>query len=295
MYFDIRSDLACEMPGNGTTENSGSRLVVESHSGGEITRLCLLDEAAASSWGRAPGEYLTIDCGCLHLLPDSLQEASARLLSRELRQMAMRVTQKSIDSDFSTLVVGLGNAALTADAIGPATVAGLRATRHLRRVDESLYASLSCSSLAAIVPGVLGQTGIATIEIVKGVVDAVKPDLVVAVDALAARSLSRLSCTVQLCDSGISPGSGVGNHQAELSRRTLGVPVLSLGVPTVIRSAALVYDALQAAGIEAIDPRLEAILHEGEGMLVSPKESDLITQAFARLLANAISSVFGGL
>ena len=186
MYFDIRTDLACEMPRNGTTQNPESCLVVESHQGGEITRLSLTDESVASAWGRAPGEYLTIDCGCLHLLPDSMQEASARLLSRELREMALRVSKKRIDADFSTLVVGLGNAALTADAIGPATVARLRATRHLRMVDDGLYASLSCSSLAAIAPGVLGQTGIATIEIVKGVVDTVKPNLVIAVDALAA-------------------------------------------------------------------------------------------------------------
>ena len=292
MYFDIRTDLACEMLEKSESEKQGAFWTVEDHKGGQITRLRLQNEAVALAYQKPCGEYLTLDCGRLHLLPRSLQRASEKLLADELCSMSARVTKKKIDSDFSVLVVGLGNAALTADAIGPETVSRLRATRHLRRYEEGLYRSLSCSALSAFSPGVLGETGIESQEVIKGVVCAVKPDLVIAVDALAARSCARLSRTVQLCDSGISPGSGVGNHRAELSLGTLGVPVLALGVPTVVNTATLVYDALQAAGIEKMDKRLQKVLDDGIGFFVSPKESDLITESFASLLANAIGRVF---
>ena len=294
MYFDIRTDLACELPEKKGEKIPGMTRSEEERKGGRLTRIVLHTEEAARVVGKPCGEYLTIDCGKLHLLPHRLQRETEQLLACELRTMSERVTERRIDGDFCVFVVGLGNASLTADAIGPATVARLTATRHLMAHDVGLYRSLECSALCALAPGVLGQTGIETQDIIKGAMHAACPDLVITVDALAARGCERLACTVQLSDSGIAPGSGVGNHRAELSRRTLGVPVIAIGVPTVVHSATLVYDALHRAGIEDIDERLREVLTEGEGFFVSPKESDLITEAFAGIVANAIGAVFTG-
>ena len=189
--------------------------------------------------------------------------------------MTQRLTKKAIDSALSVLVAGLGNAGLTADAIGPLTVEGLHVTRHLMDADQALYRSLGCSALSAIAPGVLGQTGVETLELLRGAVRAVKPDVVILIDALAARSCDRMAATVQISDVGISPGSGVGNRRAPIDRETLGVPVISIGVPTVVQSATLVWDALQSAGIQEIDERLEHVLKSGVNFFVSPKESDV--------------------
>lgn len=292
MYFDIRTDLACEMYEKSEAEKWGAEWHDEEHEGVKITRLRIRNEEAERAYQKPCGEYVTLDCGKLHLLSPSAYRVTRSLLVRELRRMVSHVTSKRIDGSFCVLIVGLGNASLTADAIGPATVKRLTATRHLKTHDQGLFRSLECSALCALAPGVIGQTGIETQEIIKGVVRLVQPDLLIAVDALAARSCARLSCTVQLSDCGISPGSGVGNHRAELSSKTLGTPVIALGVPTVVNSSTLVLDALQTAGIEQIDRRLQAVLDNGTGFFVTPKDSDVITQTFAALLADAIGSVF---
>ena len=191
-------------------------------------------------------------------------------------------------------MAGLGNAELTADAIGPKTVGMLTATRHLREHEGGLYRRLGCSSLSAMAPGVLGQTGIETLELLRGAVRFVRPDIVILVDALAARSCDRLAATVQISDVGISPGSGVGNHRSAITRESLGVPVISVGVPTVVNSATLVYDALTEAGIETIDDSLHKVLKSGRSFFVSPKESDVITHEVARLLSRSIALAFTG-
>ena len=198
------------------------------------------------------------------------------------------------DPDFSVFVTGLGNAELTADALGPDTVSKLTATRHLREHELPLYREIGCSALSAFAPGVLGQTGIETLELLRGAVRSVKPDLVVAVDALAARSCKRLASTVQLSDAGIVPGSGVGNHRTAITADTLGVPVIALGVPMVVDSSTLVYDALQEAHIDDISDSLREVLENGRSFFVSPKESDVITRQVSELLARAISMAFVG-
>ena len=133
------------------------------------------------------------------------------------------------------------------------------------------------------------------LELLRGVVDCVKPNLILAVDALAARSCARLASTVQISDAGISPGSGVGNHRAPLTKETLGAPVIAMGVPTVVNSATLVYDALRQAGIEEIGESLQSVLESGKSFFVSPKDSDVITEEVARLLADAIREAFTGI
>ena len=138
----------------------------------------------------------------------------------------------------------------------------------------------------------LGQTGIETLELLRGAVRYVKPDLVVVIDALAARSCERLASTVQISDAGIKPGSGVGNHRAAITKEALEVPVVVLGVPTVVNSSTLVWDALHEAGIEKISDPLRRVLENGRSFFVSPKESDVITEQFSRLLANSVSVAF---
>ena len=141
----------------------------------------------------------------------------------------------------------------------------------------------------------MGQTGIETLELLQGAVDCVKPDLILAVDALAARSCDRLASTLQISDAGIAPGSGVGNHRAPITREAMGVPVIALGVPTVVNSATLVYDALEQAGIEEIGAPLQRVLKNGKSFFVSPKDSDVVTEEASRLLSDAIGAAFTGI
>jgi spore protease len=208
--------------------------------------------------------------------------------------MAERLCGRAPDADFSVFVAGLGNAELTADAIGPKTVGLLTATRHLREHEGRLYREIGCSSLSALAPGVLGQTGIETLELLRGAVRYVKPDLVIVVDALAARSCDRLAATIQLTNTGISPGSGVGNDRCALTSDTMGIPVIALGVPTVVDSSTLVYDALAQAGIEQADDRLREILENGRRFYVSPKEADVIAERTAAIIAHAINRALVG-
>ena len=191
-------------------------------------------------------------------------------------------------------VGGLGNEELTVDAIGPKTVSRLTATRHLRDCDGELYRSLGCSSLSALSPGVLGKTGIETLEILRGAVETTKPDLAVIIDALAARSCDRLAATVQLSDTGIVPGSGVGNHRNAITKETLGVPVLAIGVPTVVDSATLVCDALEMAKIDHFDNSLRKVLENGRSFFVSPKEIDLFVEEICELLSRSLELAFVG-
>lgn len=289
-----RSDLACEssFPSQGGVNGA----VQQQRRVGNITISTLhIDTAEAERELKTPrGSYVTLECGRFDRLSREEGRIVARLLAGEIRGMAKTLTNKKANGDFSVFVAGLGNAALTADAIGPKTVARLTATRHLREHEEGLYHSFGCSALSALAPGVLGQTGIETLELLKGVVSRIGPDLVLVIDALAARSCERLASTVQISNVGIAPGSGVGNHRLAISKKTLGVPVIALGIPTVVDSATLVYDALQTAGIERIDRSIEQVLHSGKSFFVSLKESDVIIDKAAALFAYALSLAFAG-
>lgn len=291
MDFYVRSDLACEsLVGEKSVE--GADWTVDRIDGFAIGRLRIGTESAAEELGRPCGEYITVECGSPTLMGETQSERLVLLLSEELRKMATRLTQKPIAPAFRILVVGLGNRDLTADAIGPRTVDGLTATRHLQEQEPALYRALGCASLSALAPGVLGQTGIEVLELLRGAVRAIRPDAVLAIDALAARSCDRLASTVQLTDTGICPGSGVGNHRAEISADTLGVPVMTLGVPTVVNSATLVWDALRLGGVQDVDDGVRQVLENGKSFFVSPKESDVIVGTLSKLLARAVSHAF---
>ena len=241
------------------------------------------------------GQYVTVFCGRLTDLGESETRALSRAIAREMEQLAYLMLGRLPDPDSRVLVVGLGNADMTPDAIGPITARSLTATRHLKAHDDGLYRSLGCCELAAVAPGVLGQTGIETLELVRGAVEHVQPHLVVVVDALAARSCDRLAATVQLSDRGIGPGSGIGNSREAIDQESLGCPVMAVGVPTVVDSSTLVYDALTKAGIGDgdISDELRAVLDNGRSFIVSPRDSDRITEITARVLARAIDRAFG--
>ncbi len=274
-----RTDLACERVGGTSAEGEEQVRRV-----GAITiRSAVVEENGCR-------RYITLECGSL-TLPDEENEVLCRVVAGELSGLAERLTGKR-KGDLSVFVAGLGNAALTADAIGPETVSRLTVTRHLRECEPRLYRGLECSAISALAPGVLGQTGIETMEILRGTVRAVKPDLVIVIDALAARSCARLASTIQISDAGITPGSGVGNHRVGIDRETLGVPVIAVGVPTVVDSATLVWDALQQAGITEPTDALRSVLERGRSFFVSPKESDRLTVRAAEILSRAIGLAF---
>ncbi|MBE6631507.1 MAG: GPR endopeptidase [Ruminococcaceae bacterium] len=242
--------------------------------------------------GEKEGKYVTVSRPRLWSVEGDEYENICELLSDEIKDMICRVSGKVMDGNFSVLVAGLGNSEITADAIGPLTVKNLTVTRHLRDVQPSLYSELGRCEISALVPGVLGQTGIETVELIRGATENSKPDIVIAVDALAAKSCDRLASVVQLSDTGIKPGSGIGNTRKAISLETLGVPVISIGVPTVVDSSTLVYEALEKAGIKEIGNELINVLENGRGFFVTPKESDIISKSISSLLSDAISRAF---
>ncbi|MBE6596428.1 MAG: GPR endopeptidase [Ruminococcaceae bacterium] len=259
---------------------------------GELTlcKLILDSDELSKKYGRRKGSYVTLCCGRIWLCDKEEIDLISSVVSREIRSMLLALTKKELGSEFSVLAVGLGNPHMTPDAIGPLTVSHLKVNRHIKELDSELFSKLGMCSLSAMTPGVLSQTGIETLDIIKDAVKNIRPNAVIAVDALAARSCDRLGSTVQLSSDGICPGSGIGNHRRAISQETLGVPVIALGVPTVVDSATLVYDALEKAEITDNDGRLDSILQDKRGFFVSPKESDLISDSVGIILGNAINS-----
>lgn len=287
-----RTDLACEC---GVKEREGlpPEIYCEEREGDVIlTRLHIRGKEQSELFGKPEGRYVTVMCGKIWLMGEEALSELTELLAREIRAFATEMTGKALDRSFGVLVAGLGNAEITSDAIGPRAVSGLNVTRHLRGVNEALYDTVGRCEISALFPGVLGQTGIETVELVRGAAENARPDLVVVIDALAARSCERLATTVQLCDSGLTPGSGIGNERKGINGETVGIPVLALGVPTVVASSSLVYDALREAGIEDINPALREVLENGRSFFVSPKEIDVISARVATLLSDAIDLAF---
>lgn len=248
--FDVRTDLAVEeresFPGDGG-EISGVELREwEEKSGIRLTEVVIKSKAGAKMMGKPEGTYLTLEAPGLERKDEGYhQEVSEELA----KQIQLLLEQHGFEKGKmpSVLVVGLGNRDATPDSLGPRVLEHLQMTRHLNLE----YGSTFCKEkgypiLSGIVPGVMAQTGMETAEIIKGVIEQSKPDLILIVDALAARSVHRLGVTIQLSDTGIHPGSGVGNHRNSLTQESLGVLVLALGVPMVVGAAAIVHDTVDA-------------------------------------------------
>lgn len=285
-----RSDLACETLTGDPGALRGASYREERESGCRIERLYISEEECARKLGKPRGRYITLHCRPLWKLSETEREETASLIAREVRRLCL--PKEGISERFGVLVAGLGNAEITADAIGPKTVHRLTVTRHLHEHDRRIFRLLGRCQLSAIAPGVLGQTGMEAADLIRGAAAAVRPDVVLAIDALAARSTERLAATVQLSDTGISPGSGIGNRRCAIDRESVGAPVIALGIPTVVDSATLVYDALARAGIREIDGKLRGVLENNRRFFVSPKESDYITAQTAALLCDAIEQAF---
>ncbi|MBO5305760.1 MAG: GPR endopeptidase [Clostridia bacterium] len=289
----MRTDLVCESVDAATLPSGELEKICvnEQIDGFEVTRVTVREEHRELV-GKPKGSYVTVDCGSISYLTDAERERLSALLAREIRTMCRALCHKEPDKDFSVLVVGLGNEEITADAIGPRAARRLTATRHLRRLNGALYDTVGRCEISVLFTGVLGQTGMESVEMVRGAAENVRPHLVLALDALAARSSARLAATVQLCDSGIAPGSGVGNERKAIDLQTVGVPVIALGVPTVVSSATLVLDALERAGVQEIGEDLKEVLENGRSFFVTPKESDMITESVSSLLADAVDLAF---
>lgn len=263
----IRTDLAVELAAQNTRlPEGGVRVRERTEQGVTVTTVDILTPDAARQMGKPRGRYITIDTPPL---------GDTGLHSDEQTQLVADCIAPLLPRQGPLLVVGLGNEQITPDALGPRCARLVLATRHL--TGQPLFAGLR--PVAAVAPGVLGQTGIESSDLVRGIVRQVAPAAVVVVDALAARSLSRLGQTLQIADSGIAPGAGVGNDRAELSRHTLGVPVISIGIPTVVDCATLAEDL---GGAPPDDPARAA-------MVVTPRDVDRLVQSGARLIALALN------
>ncbi len=291
----LRTDLACESISarrpKEPSEEDGLSYTESEEEGFSVSRLEVFNARGEAEIGRKQGRYTTVFCGNVVYLAESQRSALCDLIGKEVRAFAERAT-RPIDGDFSALVVGIGNRDITADAVGPRAADNILVTRHIKTASPELYKSLGMCRTSALAPGVLGDTGIETAEIVRAVVKAAKPDVVIAVDALAARACERLSTTIQISDSGIEPGAGIGERRMGISAETVGVPVIAIGVPTVILSSTMVYDVLEKSGITDISETLEETLENGLNFFVSQKECDAVISALASILAESINVSF---
>ena len=249
--FQVRTDLALEARENyqdGDARIRGVRVEEKEDKEKEIytTVVHIETENGAKAMGKPVGTYITLEARGLSDQDEDYHREISEEIARHLRQL-MGEGKKTV------LIVGLGNREVTPDALGPNVVNNLRITRHIiREFGKTVPGAENENSVSAIVPGVMAQTGMETLEIIQGIVKETKPELVVVIDALAARSTRRLNRTIQITDTGINPGSGVGNHRQGINREILGVPVIAIGVPTVVDAATIVNDTMENL-IDAMD------------------------------------------
>ncbi len=238
---NIHTDLAVEnkeLYGDGENkEIEGVSVEVEERETYSITRVEVLDKSGMETMRKPIGKYITIDVPSLDKTDGDLKDEISQALAKEI--LGLKINKP----DSKILIIGLGNWNITPDALGPKVVERVLVTRQYF-VNYSKDSDETMSNVAAMSPGVMGMTGIESIDIVKGIVDKIKPDLLIAVDALASRKMNRINTTIQLSDTGISPGSGVGNKRMALNQETLGIPVISMGIPTVVNAATIVSDTL---------------------------------------------------
>ncbi len=273
--MNFRTDLAverCEFLGKKAL--SGVEIDSFKAPKAKVTRIDVLNSEGETAIGKPVGRYVTVE-----VTPFAKH---AQFIDDSLNAVAEEI-RRIIPSEGSVLVAGLGNMRITPDALGPKCASMIFSTRHI--TGELLKATgldgLRCVS--SFSTGVMGETGAEAGEMIKGVVQTVKPDFVITVDALAARNVERLGTTIQMCNTGIVPGSGVGNARQEISEKTIGVPVISLGVPTVVDAATLIMDCVGRYDDE------EAIVEQAGSMMVTPREVDLMIERAAKLTSLAIN------
>lgn len=242
--YQIRTDLALETQEKMQEEKvelKGVRFKEETiHKNLTISTVVIETENGAKAMEKPKGTYITIEARDMNEEDESYHREISEQLAKVIKQLIG--TKKE---DLSVLVVGLGNRAVTPDALGPRVVDNLYITRHIiREYGNYAFGRKHVNRISSIVPGVMAQTGMETMEIVNGVVKETRPDVVIAIDALAARNTKRLNRTIQVTDTGINPGSGVGNHRHALNEKSIGVPVVAIGIPTVVDAATIVNDTM---------------------------------------------------
>lgn len=313
--FEIRTDLAVEekesFPGNGGEVTGVSlREWRKAFSKIKLTEVAILDEQGARAMGKPKGLYITMEAGALVKGDEDYHREVSEELASQLKRMVKELKrQKKLPDrkDIHVLAVGLGNPSVTPDALGPKVLGNLKVNRNIAEEGKDSVI------LSGIVPGVMAQTGMETAEILKGIIHETKPDLLIAVDALAARSIKRLGTTIQLTDTGIHPGSGVGNNRHGLTLESLGIPVLAIGVPTVVGAAAIVYDTISALSgtlasyvqthemgdfLERLDPDeqyqliCELLEPEFKSLYVTPPDIDQTVKRLGYTISEAIHLAF---
>ncbi|NMB97208.1 MAG: GPR endopeptidase [Clostridiaceae bacterium] len=288
--------VEAEIPGV-QVENAGTENV-------KISRVKISSIQGQNALGKPMGTYITLEVPGIKEGDMDIYEETCKALATELAGI-LKLQEKS-----TVLVVGLGNWNVTSDSLGPKVVSKLMVTRHLiQYVPEEVEDGVR--PVCAIAPGVLGITGIETGEIVRGIVDRIRPDCIIAIDALASRKLDRVNTTIQISDTGISPGSGVGNKRMDISRETLGVPVIAIGVPTVVDAATIANDTIDKVIDALIDKSpennqfysilknmdrdekyamIQQVLDPYTGnLIVTPKETDEVVDRISKVIANGLN------
>lgn len=315
--YSIRTDLALEQKERFESDNVEVQGVVLTEEYDEereirVTTVKIETEKGAKTMGKPVGTYITVEAPNM-AVPD---EDYHREVSQELASFIQTMLPEKED-DYHVLIVGLGNRQVTPDALGPYVVDNLNITRHIiKEYGKYAMGEENAESVSAIVPGVMGQTGMETVEIVRGVVAETRPDFIIAVDALAARNSKRLNRTIQIADTGINPGSGVGNHRNGITKDTVGVPVIAIGVPTVVDAATIVNDtmenliqalesseALKGVGVvmqgysaaEKYELVKELIAPHLNGMFVTPKDIDETVKRISYTISEGLNILFSGM
>ncbi len=280
--FEVRTDLALEekesFPGDGGEITGVSlREWHRANSPIKMTEVKILDKKGEKAMGKPIGTYITLEAGELSVKDEDYHREVSEELSSQIQKLLSGKNYRK--PDFHLLVVGLGNSSVTPDSLGPRVLKNLQVTRHLKvQYGDDFWKGRSMPIISGIIPGVMAQTGMESAEILKGIIRETKPDLIIAIDALAARSVRRLGTTIQLTDTGIHPGSGVGNHRHSLTRESLGVPVMAIGVPTVVGAAAIVHDTVSAM-IGALSKSMETKgMGDFMGSISSDEQYDLIRE-----------------
>ena len=268
----------------------------------KVSRVKITNENGEKAIGKPIGDYITIDIKNIKIAGEEEVKKAAETLANELKP----IIDKHINNKDDILVAGLGNLKVTPDSLGPKVVSDVEVTRHIIKYLPQ-YVDENTRPVSAISPGVLGTTGIETLEIIEGVINKIKPKMLIVIDALASRSIERISSTIQISDTGIVPGGGVGNTRKELSEKTLGIPVIAIGIPTVVESAVLVNDCLdlfitklqeEAKSNEYLNKlkeqdnyeEIKEVLYPKDyNMIVTPKEIDELIKNMSNIVARGIN------
>lgn len=298
--YNVRTDLALEqrerfvsdqieIPGVAVEETYDDMCEVR------VTTVRIETENGAAVMGKPVGNYITLEAPKMA----EADESYHREISGKLMEVLEGCLPEKEDGQ-SILIIGLGNRNVTPDALGPLVVEHLDITRHLVK-EYGKYAldGEADRLVSAVVPGVMGQTGMETVEIVRGIVEETEPDFVIAIDALAARSVRRLNRTIQIADTGIAPGSGVGNHRNAITEETVGVPVIAIGVPTVVDAATIVGDSIEEYVAKCRDEGMREnkehlILPYLYGMFVTPKDIDETMERTSYTISEALNALAAG-